>query len=126
MTTRYLQFGAVAVVVALTVASLPAGALSTTAPVQFQQDGLPEVTFDDQTSDGTSVTVAAASNDTTPYYTAVWTLDDNGTPETLLGATQVTTNTAENVSVEFDEPIDESQTLIAAVHPDIDGNASTV
>ncbi|WP_229122131.1 DUF7282 domain-containing protein [Halapricum desulfuricans] len=85
------------------------------------------VTLEDQTSDGTSVTIAAISNDETPYYGAVWTVNnETGEPETLLGAAQVTENETSNLTVDFEEPIEENQTLVAAVHPDEDGNASTV
>ncbi|MCU4717688.1 DUF7282 domain-containing protein [Halapricum hydrolyticum] len=85
------------------------------------------ITFEDQTSDGTNVTIANISNDETPYYGAVWTVNnETGEPETLLGATQVTENETSNLTVSFEEPIEENQTLVAAVHPDEDGNASTV
>ena len=84
------------------------------------------ITFEDQTSDGASVTVANASSSETPYYTAVWTVNEAGEPETLLGAAQITDNETTNQTVEFDEPINESQTLVAAVHPDEDGDAGTV
>ncbi|QSG05689.1 S-layer-forming halobacterial major cell surfaceglycoprotein [Halapricum desulfuricans] len=85
------------------------------------------VTFEDQTSDGTTVTIADISNDETPYYGAVWTVNnETGEPETLLGAAQVSDNETSNLTVSFEEPIEENQTLVAAVHPDEDGNASTV
>ena len=84
------------------------------------------ITFEDQTSDGASVTVANASSSEMPYYTAVWTVNEAGEPETLLGAAQITDNETTNQTVEFDEPINESQTLVAAVHPDEDGDAGTV
>jgi uncharacterized protein (DUF2141 family) len=103
---------------------------SDTANVTVETTGPPteaSVTFEDQTSDGTGVVVADAANPETPYYAAVWTVDnETGEPETLLGAAQVTENASSDVAVDFEEPITESQTLIAAVHPDADGNASTV
>jgi hypothetical protein len=85
------------------------------------------ITFEDQTSDGTNVTVANVSNSETPYYAAVWTMNnETGEPETLLGAAQVAENESSDIAVAFEEPINESQMLVAAVHPDADGNVSTV
>ena len=93
------------------------------------------VTFDDQTSNGDSVMVANASNADAPFYVAVWTVeettdpetgDETQAPETLLGFTLVNDTAVDNVSVLFSEAnVDESQTLVAAVHPDQDGDAST-
>ncbi|MFB6079792.1 MAG: CARDB domain-containing protein [Haloferacaceae archaeon] len=83
------------------------------------------ITFDDQTTDGTSVQVASASNDETPYYVAVWTQNESGAPDQLLGYRQVTETSVSNVSVAVDG-LNESGTLVAAVHPDADGNASTM
>lgn len=94
-----------------------------------EADDEPEaaVTFEDQTTDGASVVVAEASNESGPFYVAVWTLDDESNPETLLGFTQVTDTSAEDVTVELTEDtVEESQTLVAAVHPDQDGDAETV
>jgi hypothetical protein len=89
----------------------------------------PAVRFEVQTTDGSNVTVAGARNDSAPFYTAVWTTNEteNGTlaPETLLGAVQVNDTVGTDLSVAFEEPIAENQTLVAAVHPDADGNATT-
>jgi hypothetical protein len=83
------------------------------------------VTFGDQTTNGSSVTVAASDNDTAPYYTAVWTLTADGEPDQLLGAAHVDDTSATNLSVALDPALEENATLVAAVHPDADGDAST-
>jgi hypothetical protein len=84
------------------------------------------VTFDDQTTDGESVTVAEASSSETPYYVAVWTQNETGEPDTLLGFEQVNETNVSDVTVNLSASLNESGTLIAAVHPDIDGDVATV
>jgi hypothetical protein len=84
------------------------------------------ITFDDQTTDGESVVVANATNATAPFYVAVWNTTATGEPDTVLGFDQVLTEETSDVTVELlNDSVTENQTLVAAVHPDADGNAST-
>ncbi|MUV89833.1 hypothetical protein GJ629_07945 [Halapricum sp. CBA1109] len=95
-------------------------------PTEPTEPTEPSVTFEDQSSDGSSVSVANVSNDETPYYTAVWTINETtGEPEALLGATESNETDASDVSVTFEEPITENQTLVAAVHPSDNGTPVT-
>ena len=85
------------------------------------------ITFEDQETNGTSATVESASNATGPFYVAVWTTNDTDDPESLLGVQPVIgSETVTPVTVDFDETLTENQTLVAAVHPDADGNSSTL
>ena len=91
-----------------------------------QEPTEPSVTFEDQSTEGSSVSVANVSNSETPYYTAVWTVDETtGEPEIILGATETNETEASDVSVSFEEPITANQTLVAAVHPSDNGTPVT-
>jgi hypothetical protein len=84
------------------------------------------ITFDDQPTDGSNVTVASATNATAPFYVAVWTIGPTGEPETLLGFDQALSANVSDVSVDLaNDSVTANTTLIAAVHPDADGNATT-
>ena len=83
------------------------------------------ISVGDQTSDGTGLTVTSVENIDTPSYVAVWTADENGLPDTVLGFQQVTETQAANLDVTFTENVTETQQVIVAVHPDTDGDAGT-
>jgi nucleoside diphosphate kinase len=95
-------------------------------PTEPTEPTEPSVTFEDQSTEGSSVSVASVSNNETPYYTAVWTVDETtGEPEILLGATESNDTEATDVAVAFDQSITENQTLVAAVHPSENGTPVT-
>jgi hypothetical protein len=84
------------------------------------------IVFDDQESDGSNVTVASATNATAPFYVAVWTIGPTGDPAQLLGFDQALSDNVSDVTVDLaNDSVTENTSLVAAVHPDIDGNAST-
>lgn len=97
----------------------------TPAPDGTVTNASASVTFEGQTSNGSAVTVAQASNGSAPYYVAVWTLNNDSEPETLLGVQQANETDVSNVTVSLTENVTEDQTLVAAVHPDTDGDAAT-
>lgn len=94
--------------------------------VTVESNQTPNVTFDDQTTNGSSVTVASASNTSSPFYVNVWTINETtGEPVTLEGQTKVIGTSAEDVVVETPKGLNESQTLLAVVQPDQDGDPAT-
>jgi hypothetical protein len=83
----------------------------------------PSITFEDQTSDGTSVTVASVSIPPISIEGGFAVVSDGD--GTILGVTELREAgpaTFENVTVELDDPIEESQTLTATAYDNSNGN----
>jgi len=102
-----------------------------TTTITVEDDTEPEppaeasVTFEDQLQPQpvNSVLVQEAAAGDEGEFLAIWSVDDDGNPDEILGTT---TEFGEALDVGLDSELEEEQTLAAAVHPaDEDGNPVT-
>lgn len=131
VTSPWAVVGAL-VVAALTVSAgvaVVAGGPAPPTPVDAtaQFDGQPtRIDLPDQTTDGGEVTVAdAAAAGSAFFYIVVWSTDENGSREDVLGVTQVPNASASNVEVALSPPVAADVDLVATLAPDSDGDPRT-
>jgi hypothetical protein len=83
-------------------------------PIQFEPAS---VSFSPQSGDGTNATIDSFDLGSDGQTVSVWTVDESGNPETLLGSVTPSQASGSDLTVEFDQAtIDSTQTLVAAVH----------
>lgn len=98
---------------------------TTVAPTTTESDGPPtgpaDISFESQTSDGTAITVSSVTLPTDGYV--VVHADADGTPGAVIGYSDLLPEgTSTDVTVTFDEPLTESQTVFPMAHIDANGN----
>lgn len=98
---------------------------TTVAPTTTEADGPPtgpaDISFESQTSDGTSVTVSSVTLPTDGYV--VVHADADGAPGAVIGYSDLlAAGTSTDVTVTFDEQLTESQTVFPMAHIDANGN----
>lgn len=76
-----------------------------------------EVSVQDQSGDGTTVTVQEATISGSNGWVAIH-LVEGGQPGPVVGAAYIPEGTSQNVSVTLDQPLASSQTLSAMIHTD--------
>ena len=81
----------------------------------------PSITFDGQTSAGSSVNVASYNLGDNGSTVAVWSTDDAGNPDEVLGSVSPSSSSG-SLNVALNQQISGTQTLVAAVHS---GDTST-
>ena len=102
----------------------PSPGEGTATPTPSEANATERLTFDNQTSDGTSVVVRYA-NLTEGGYIVIHdsTLFDNEAVESVVGSTvYLGPGEYENQTVEFDEEVTESGTYVAMIHTETSGN----
>lgn len=99
--------------IGLAVALLVAAVLGASAVAQATAS----VTVQDQTGDGTAVTVPQASISGSNGWVVIH-ADDNGSPGAVLGQVFIQEGQSNDVSVPLDQPLSSSQTLYAMIHED--------
>jgi len=98
---------------------------SQTGTLTVNAPGDASVTITDQPSlNGQSVLVDQASGDAGQQL-AIWSVDEDGNPDEVLGSTGLPSSSAQDVVVSLDTPIEQSQTLVAAVHNTQDASQIT-
>jgi len=75
------------------------------------------VTVQDQSGDGTAVTIPQASISGSNGWVAIH-ADDNGSPGPVLGQAYIPEGQSSDISVPLDQPLAASQTLYAMIHED--------
>lgn len=98
---------------------------TTVAATTTEADGPPtgpaDITFESQTSDGTSITVSSVTLPTDGYV--VVHADADGNPGAVIGYSDLLPEgTSTDVTVTFGEPLTESQTVFPMAHIDANGN----
>lgn len=78
---------------------------------------------EDQSTDGSSLTVASVSIDSAPGWIAIHT-DQDGQPGPVIGAASIPEGDSTDVTVEFDQPLEKTAELWPMLHID-DGEVGT-
>lgn len=105
-------------------APFASGSWGALAPGARLQEAPASVTFEDQTSDGRTVTVAAATLPRGGFVTIHdESLVDGATFESVRGTSAyLVPGSHEGITVELDDPISETQRLVAVLYRDSNGN----